>query len=71
MTVKADTPHRATHDGHEVLFCSAGCRTKFEANPARYQKAAPTAAGSGGVTAGTHAPRLTSTRITTISMMGR
>ena len=30
MTVKADTPHRTTHDGHEVLFCSAGCKTKFQ-----------------------------------------
>ncbi len=47
MTVKADTPHRAVHDGHEILFCSAGCRTKFRADPARYQKASPTASGHG------------------------
>ncbi len=37
MTVKADTPHRLTQDGREVLFCSAGCRTKFEGDPTRYQ----------------------------------
>jgi len=37
MTVKPDTPHRLTHDGHEVLFCSAGCKTKFAADPARYR----------------------------------
>ncbi|MEQ1607936.1 MAG: heavy metal translocating P-type ATPase [Hyphomonadaceae bacterium] len=54
MSVKADTPHRTMHDGHEVLFCSAGCRTKFLADPARYQKAAPTATGSGGGAAGNH-----------------
>ena len=40
MTVKADTPHRTTHDGHEVLFCSAGCKTKFQAESGRYLKPA-------------------------------
>ena len=40
MTVKPDTPHRTTHDGHEVLFCSAGCKTKFQADPGRYLKPA-------------------------------
>ncbi|MDP3736329.1 MAG: heavy metal translocating P-type ATPase [Hyphomonadaceae bacterium] len=40
MTVKADTPHRLMHEGREVLFCSAGCRTKFQAEPARYAKRA-------------------------------
>ncbi|MDN5782696.1 MAG: heavy metal translocating P-type ATPase, partial [Luteimonas sp.] len=37
MTVDpATTPHHATHDGVEYHFCSAGCRTKFLADPARY-----------------------------------
>ncbi|WP_295638313.1 heavy metal-binding domain-containing protein, partial [Novosphingobium sp.] len=37
MTVDpAKTAHHATHDGHEYHFCSAGCRTKFVADPARY-----------------------------------
>lgn len=36
MTVKADTPHCLTHDGEEVLFCSAGCKAKFEADPLKY-----------------------------------
>jgi|JI10StandDraft_1071094.scaffolds.fasta_scaffold46195_1 Cu+-exporting ATPase len=36
MTVKADTPHRLKHDGKDVLFCSAGCKSKFQADPARY-----------------------------------
>ncbi len=30
------TPHRAEHAGHPHYFCSAGCRTKFIADPARY-----------------------------------
>jgi Cu+-exporting ATPase len=38
MTPKPDTPHRLTHDGHEILFCSAGCKAKFEADPHRYLK---------------------------------
>ena len=38
MTVKADSPHQATHAGQDYRFCSAGCRTKFLAEPARYLK---------------------------------
>jgi len=30
------TPHRAEHAGHTHYFCSAGCRTKFVADPAKY-----------------------------------
>ena len=30
------TPHRAEHGGKPYYFCSAGCRSKFEADPARY-----------------------------------
>ena len=56
MTVKPDTSHRATHGGHEVLFCSAGCKTKFLTDPARYQNPAVTTGHSccsaGGATAG-------------------
>jgi len=29
-------PHRFTHAGIEYLFCSAGCRTKFAADPDRF-----------------------------------
>ncbi|WP_374621189.1 heavy metal translocating P-type ATPase [Devosia sp.] len=37
MTVDlAKTPHRVTHEGREIGFCCAGCRTKFEAEPAKY-----------------------------------
>jgi Cu+-exporting ATPase len=30
------TPHHAEHGGETFHFCSAGCRTKFIADPARY-----------------------------------
>jgi Cu+-exporting ATPase len=30
------TPHRHTHQGHTYYFCSAGCRSKFAAEPAKY-----------------------------------
>ena len=37
MTVDpATTAHKATHEGTEQFFCSAGCRTKFVADPERY-----------------------------------
>ncbi|MDO8324688.1 MAG: heavy metal translocating P-type ATPase [Phenylobacterium sp.] len=37
MTVDPQTtPHRAELDGKPYFFCSAGCRTKFTAEPARY-----------------------------------
>ena len=39
MTPKPDTPHRTRHQGAEVLFCSADCKTKFDADPARYADA--------------------------------
>jgi len=28
--------HRASHEGQDYFFCSAGCRTKFAGDPARY-----------------------------------
>ncbi|MBL8552209.1 MAG: heavy metal translocating P-type ATPase [Hyphomonadaceae bacterium] len=40
MEVNADTPHRLTHEGQDVLFCSAGCKAKFAADPAKYAKPA-------------------------------
>jgi heavy metal translocating P-type ATPase len=36
MKVRPESQHRLVHEGHEVLFCSAGCKTKFEADPSRY-----------------------------------
>jgi len=37
MTVNpARSPHHLIHAGHAYHFCSAGCRTKFAADPARY-----------------------------------
>jgi len=36
MTVSQDSAHQGEHGGRRYAFCSAGCRTKFEANPERY-----------------------------------
>jgi Cu+-exporting ATPase len=36
MKVAADSPHQATHAGHDYRFCSANCRAKFVLDPARY-----------------------------------
>jgi Cu+-exporting ATPase len=37
MTVDPErTAHRAQHDGRPWFFCSAGCRAKFMADPARF-----------------------------------
>ena len=36
MTVDTRTAHRAEHAGADYFFCSAGCRDKFTAEPARY-----------------------------------
>jgi P-type Cu+ transporter len=45
MTVDpASTAHKALHLGHHYYFCSAGCKTRFEANPAKYLD--PVAAGA-------------------------
>lgn len=36
MTVKPDSPHETVVDGVSHRFCSAKCKAKFEADPARY-----------------------------------
>ncbi|HWA00229.1 MAG TPA: heavy metal translocating P-type ATPase [Caulobacterales bacterium] len=48
MKVKPDSPHHSQHDGKEVLFCSAGCKAKFDASPGKY-----TAANDRGLQAST------------------
>jgi Cu+-exporting ATPase len=52
MTVKPDSPHHAPHAGHDHRFCSAGCRTKFLADPARYLtlRTAPVSPAAAGAT---------------------
>ncbi len=51
MTVAADSSHHTTHAGHDYRFCSAGCRTKFIAEPLRYL--APSANAPGPLPVGT------------------
>ena len=36
MTVTVQSPHVLHHEGKPVYFCSAGCKAKFAADPARY-----------------------------------
>ena len=40
MTVTAQSPHVLQHDGEPVYFCSAGCKTKFLTDPAKYLRPA-------------------------------
>lgn len=51
MAVTAASEHRSTHLGNTYLFCSTGCKAKFDADPARY------ASGDAGIgTGSSHAP---------------
>lgn len=51
MAVTAASQHRSTHLGNTYLFCSTGCKAKFDADPARY------ASGDAGIGTGSgHAP---------------
>jgi Cu+-exporting ATPase len=36
MSVTRQSKHHATHAGNDYFFCSAGCRTKFIADPEKY-----------------------------------
>src|SRR5262245_47407811 len=36
MTVSASSPHHHEHAGRHYVFCSAGCKAKFAAQPGRY-----------------------------------
>ncbi|WP_417232273.1 heavy metal translocating P-type ATPase [Brevundimonas sp.] len=47
----ATTAHRAAHDDADYFFCSAGCRTKFIADPDRYlgERPVPEAAIPGAI----------------------
>ncbi|HFE45212.1 MAG TPA: YHS domain-containing protein, partial [Nannocystis exedens] len=41
MTVKPESPHAYEHAGLNYRFCSAGCRSKFAADPAKYLNPKP------------------------------
>ncbi len=49
MTVSADSPHVAQHEGRDYRFCSAGCRQKFLADPARYLDDSPPSRAEEGI----------------------
>jgi len=46
MTVTAKSPHVLEHEGKPVYFCSAGCKAKFAADPAKYANPAGAAAAA-------------------------
>jgi Cu+-exporting ATPase len=41
MTVSIESAETVEHEGTTVVFCSAHCRARFEAEPARYATSAP------------------------------
>ena len=44
MTVKPESPHESILEGVSYRFCSAKCKTKFDADPVRYLASAETSA---------------------------
>jgi P-type Cu+ transporter len=57
MTVSPDSPHFLEREGQRHVFCSAGCRSKFAADPAKYlspteDRAAPAAPAASTEAAG-------------------
>jgi len=40
MSVTLQSPHSLHHEGKPVYFCSAGCKAKFAADPAKYSTSA-------------------------------
>ena len=42
----AKSAHRHAHDGRDYVFCSAGCRGKFIADPEKYLGKPTRAAGA-------------------------
>ncbi len=56
MTVTPQSPHTLQHEGTPVYFCSAGCKGKFAANPAKYL--IPASGGGGSASAPAQAPAM-------------
>ena len=48
MKVAPGSPHWTIYEGKEVRFCSANCRVKFVADPARFLSPAPASAVAAG-----------------------
>ncbi len=57
----ATTAHHAEHVGEMFHFCSAGCRTRFIADPAKYLSAGAPPAAKGGCGCGSKAPSAAAT----------
>jgi cation transport ATPase len=49
MPVTNEASHRAVHGGREVLFCSAACKAKYEADPAKYVRSSESSSAGDAV----------------------
>ena len=58
MKVTPQSPHTLQHEGKPVYFCSAGCKDKFAANPAKYLVTDSGAGGSASVPAASRVPAM-------------
>ncbi len=56
MTVTSASPHHLAHEGRTVYFCSAGCKSKFAASPAKYAVASDVSGASEGAMESSSAP---------------
>ena len=56
MTVLPGSPHHTTWEGREYVFCSAGCRQKFEADPGKYVRISRSAITQPEAAGSTHPP---------------
>ncbi len=59
MTVTAQSPHVLQHEDKPVYFCSAGCKAKFAADPAKYTLAALAPSALSGASGHAAAPATT------------
>ena len=50
MTVTEQSRHMLQHEGQTIYFCSAGCKSKFENNPAKYSNVSANASTSAPAT---------------------
>ena len=49
MSVDDNSPNKSTNAGQSYVFCSPGCKTKFDNEPERYLVPAGAVAQAGGV----------------------
>ena len=48
MSVTSQSKHSLRHEGRTIYFCSAGCKTRFAADPRKYSAGSETRANEAG-----------------------